>query len=535
MASSRPMRKSSRMSSPMDLAVKETSIQKNNLSRDKDIGEGGWKEPPLRNPVPSFEEYKGLERHGVLEHMAPLGSHPNSKAKLRAKGNEAPRRDSQVKNSEVVATKDDVSATESNPPTATKRPEPPKTEDLPQKVATPRETDDDREYTPNKGNKTTPVKGNLSQPSLPGTPGSSRTSTRHLRLKGVVDSAVARANELGDPFLGLALRKLFDESLHSRTLADLLDAVLLQKQTTRQATDFQGYIKVARKQIKAEASAARRSSRSIRTMSNSVSKSPSKSARPSVLHQTEIIQNVVDTTGTPTLPPITETPPSIEKRSSSMADNIESAQERPTKRRKRSSSLSTVSSLSSLPSTDREFSPTLGLDRAVAPKPTSDSQPTTKPLVQTKHLLGPKLHTFTAIKNNKSHVKQPTVVTSDAHDDSVEESAAKRRKLQRTFDDYIVRDSRIRTANPLKKQAPASSSSLRLAPIRPQPPHLRNGTPHKRQRDDYDELQSPGSSTQGELLIPPPAGARSSSRGVTPNQLGRPAKRVTKAARVKMS
>ena len=518
----------------MDLAVKDTSLQKNDESREKVVGEVGWKEPPLRNPVPSFEEYKGLERHGVLEHMAPLGSHPNPKAKLRAKGNEPPRRDSQVKNGEVAVTKNDVSATESNPPTETKRPEPQETEDRPQKVAPLRETDDDREYMPKKGIKTTPVKGNLTQHSLPGTP-SSRTSTRHLRLKGVVDSAVARANELGDPFLGLALRKLFDESLHSRTLADLLDAVLLQKQTTRQATDFQGYIKVARKQIKAEASAARRSSRGLRTTSNSISKSPSMSVRPSVLHQTEILQDVVATTNTTTILPITKTPPSIPEQPPDMADNIESAQERPTKRRKRSSSLSTISSLSSLPSTDRELSPTLNLDRTVAPKPCSDSQSTTKPLVQTKHLLGPKLHTFTTTKHNRTPIKQPTVTTGGAHDDTVEESIAKRRKLQRTFDDYSVQDSGVRTSNLFKKQAPASSSSLRLAPIRPQRPHLRNGTPHKRQRDDYDELQSPGSSAHGELLIPPPAGARSSSRGATPNQLGRPMKRVIKSARVKMS
>lgn len=40
---------------------------------------GTWVEPTVRNGVPSFEDTKGLERVGVLEHMQPLGMAPNQK------------------------------------------------------------------------------------------------------------------------------------------------------------------------------------------------------------------------------------------------------------------------------------------------------------------------------------------------------------------------------------------------------------------------------------------------------------------------
>ncbi|KKY20880.1 putative phd finger domain protein [Phaeomoniella chlamydospora] len=44
-----------------------------------------WVEPPLRDPAPSFEDYKGLERHGVLAKMVPLGERPTPKLLQRLK------------------------------------------------------------------------------------------------------------------------------------------------------------------------------------------------------------------------------------------------------------------------------------------------------------------------------------------------------------------------------------------------------------------------------------------------------------------
>ncbi|MBA7489998.1 hypothetical protein ES702_00532 [subsurface metagenome] len=47
--------------------------------------QGPWVEPVVRNGVPSFEDTKGLERVGVLEHMQPLGAPPNTKLLQRLK------------------------------------------------------------------------------------------------------------------------------------------------------------------------------------------------------------------------------------------------------------------------------------------------------------------------------------------------------------------------------------------------------------------------------------------------------------------
>lgn len=47
--------------------------------------QGPWVEPLVRNGVPSFEDTKGLERVGVLEHMQPLGAAPNPKLLQRLK------------------------------------------------------------------------------------------------------------------------------------------------------------------------------------------------------------------------------------------------------------------------------------------------------------------------------------------------------------------------------------------------------------------------------------------------------------------
>ena len=44
---------------------------------------GTWVEPPLRTPVPSFMDHKGLEPIGVLEGMQALGTMPPARPKTR--------------------------------------------------------------------------------------------------------------------------------------------------------------------------------------------------------------------------------------------------------------------------------------------------------------------------------------------------------------------------------------------------------------------------------------------------------------------
>lgn len=532
MSSSRPVRKSSRMSSPGDSTLKESlpAEEDGKVLRERGAKIRDWEEPPLRNPAPSFEDYKGLERHGVLEHMAPLGSLPNQKVRLRLKAHEPSRRLPQVRNGDVPVTKEEVNPLDPTPPIVTRRSEPRKMEDRPNKLHSSRERDEDQDYLPKGVSKTTPVKASPSQPSLHGTP-SSRTSAGQARLRQVVDSAVERANELGNPVLGLAVKKLFDESLHNRTLADLLDAVLSQKPTPRQAADFQGYIKVARKQIKAESDATH-ASLGMGKISKSASKSPSKSVRPTVARHSGIAKDFSDATGT--IDVRNQTPSALKHRAKNMEGNGNVTKaDRPAKRRKRSKSASSLSSLSSLSSMDQDFTPTMEADQADTAKFQTSVQPIT--ISKTQPLLGPKLHAFPTAKFLNASNKRPGTTLSNTLDESSEEVASKRRKLHKTFDDYAVNDSGVRAAPLPKKQTQLPSFAPSLVTLRTQQPRLRNGTSQRGRRDDYDDLQSPGSSAQSELLIPPPAGAQSSSRGATPNHLGRPLKQVKKAARIKMS
>lgn len=546
MASSRPLRKSSRMSSPLDVAMKDSSLSKDEIVIVRSKKSDSWEEPPLRPPAPSFEDYKGLERQGVLEHMAPLGSLPNQKVKLRLKAHDVSRRNMHGKNGEVTVSREEPNVPDPTVPSVTRRSEPRKLEDRPSKLISLREKDDDQDYIPKGFTKTTPAKASPSQPSNHGTP-SSRTSAGQIRLRQVVESAVERSNELGNPILGLAVKKLFEESLQNRMLADLLDAVLSQNPTARQATDFQGYIKVAKKQIKAETRSRRHSSHSVGINSKSVSMSPSKSTRPSVVRQTGIAKDLSDMTSLNNFqspdhsstqhllatqqPQQPQQLPSNQQESTApkQAKNMEgngslSREERPARRRKISRSVSTSSSLSSLPSTeDRDFSPTFETNLPDGSK----DHPSTQPLQ------GPKPPPLSIKKQSNSN-KRPAPVNTNP-DDSADELNAKRRKFQKTFDDYVVHDSEIRTMPLPKKPATLPSFAASFVGGRAQQSRLRNGTSQGSRKDDYDDLQSPGSSTQGELLIPPPAGARSTSRGVTPNQLGRPAKQLRKAARVKMS
>lgn len=89
MASNRPPpRMSPRTIAPLKLRSGTTAhssiLQTQDISPAVPNHSNGWAEPPLRAPQPSFMDHS-LERGGVLEQMAPLGSFPTAKVKARAK------------------------------------------------------------------------------------------------------------------------------------------------------------------------------------------------------------------------------------------------------------------------------------------------------------------------------------------------------------------------------------------------------------------------------------------------------------------
>lgn len=191
-----------------------------------------WIEPEVRVPAPSFEDYRGLERQGVLEHMSALEARPGG-LKGRGRGGRAleGRGASIVKARNTKPATDGVyeplvrvSSPGAEPLSPTRALEPPIVVET---LGEPQVAEDD-----------------LSPTSKP--------PTSQGRWQKIVDSAVKRASDLGNVDLGLAIRKLYNESLHDQALARLLDAVLSQRQTPQQAATFQVYVKKARKKLKRE-------------------------------------------------------------------------------------------------------------------------------------------------------------------------------------------------------------------------------------------------------------------------------------------
>ena len=485
-----------------------------------------WIEPPLRAPAPSFEDYKGLERHGVLEHMAPLGTFPGTKVKARLKQHEHPRRNAPLKNGDVKRAREEVETPEPAPvasPTpavAARRSEPRRLEEKQPKVSTLRggvTRDADPDFTPDGNVKTTPVKASPTQVHMRG---NSAARTTAPSLLEVVEKAMERARQVGDQTLGIAIKQTYEDGLSDQSTADVLQAVLTQKATTAQVAEFQAYIKAAKKKVKAG---------DIGLLS--YSKSPTaKSARTSVtLH----LGSPHDRSGTHLLSPKSNHRSSRHRPTLMETNGSPSKDERPPKRIKRSGSVSSDSSLSSVGSAIEEYAPAL---ESTLPSLSNQLLTNNHNQGKSQRSMGPRLGSFSTRpadpSTRRSAIPQGNPSFVPAARIPVDDATEKRKQLlKKNFSDFISRDSAIRTpptAPPAQPSPPLTALSERAAQSR-----LRNGTNLRSKRDDYEGLDSPTSSSYGELLAPPPPGA---ARGATPTALGRPRKEFkAKAARVKMS
>ena len=537
MASSRTMR-SSHLANPLDATTRDATSLRREIHkvRDKQTSLENWAEPPLRTPAPSFEDYKGLERQGVLENMAPLGSFPNNKVKQRLKTLNGPRRSAQSKG----ALEEEAATPEPTAPPVSRRSEPRKSESRTSNLSS-REKDEDRDYTPPAAAKSMSAREASSQI----TPNyvNSRSSTREPRLRGIVDAAVKRAEELKNPYLGKALKELYNRSLHDRGMAELLDAVLSQKPTEKQTSDFQAMVKRTRKELKdADKEAQRRSSKTPVSRSKSSLQSPARSDEDTAAQHGVNTEEPLDAPGSKT--DQVPNPPLTKQRAKRMETNgTPSKGERPSKRMKRTySNASSTSSLSSITSDNFQRSPrpnlskdsiTINLEDFYCPPPPLPP-PEYRNIGLHFKLAPPKMHTF-PLKQSKSTNKTSATSAAITVEEVADDLAVWRAKLVKD-QEYTVHDSAVRDP-PAAKAPQQRRKSHQIAsplPLRSQQTRLRNGVNRHEIADDHD-LPSSGSSYHGELLAPPGADGHMVTRGTTPNQLGRPPKNVKKAARIKMS
>jgi hypothetical protein len=282
-----------------------------------------WVEPALQNPTPSFEEH-GFPRHGVLETMAPLGVPPNSKAKQKARGDGNMRRSvfGARKSSALVGDEEGTTPEMTPAPELTREDSERREEedDDIQPVLPVLDEDEDDDYMPIKkkvktsNGAKTPVRGkSVAQSKTPvrsKTPlknGTTPTAAAPLapvvshnvgwaaldletqqRIRIAVNDAIARSNKNENRNVGIALRKLLDDSRENQNLAKSLDGVIHQKESAEDWSLFRQFIKTAKKQVKRslkieQAKEAAKSAKQAQTESSpvlEVATSPYNSASP---------------------------------------------------------------------------------------------------------------------------------------------------------------------------------------------------------------------------------------------------------------
>ena len=537
MASSRQIR-GRRLPSPTKNVAPQTRPSIKNERETEPVNGGTldeqWDEPALRTPAPSFEDYKGLERHGVLEHMAPLGHLPGQKLRAKMRYQEAGPRGkfAQVKNDDSKIARDEVNTPEPVQLASPSQRSEPRRQVTSYKLPQSRDEEDDGDYEPRNATKINPARPVTPvsiQPATNGTSVSRPLTEGRDKMKEVVVKAAKRANDTGNPLLGHAIQQMYEESFQSQKVADLLAAVLAQKQTPEQTTEFQLYIKAVKRAIKH----GKGDSTKPTLTSNSVSHSPGKNGRTSVTRQSRTL-NDTGAPGLNHLPPSTvhTTPGKPQINHNMVSNGNPSKEERPAKRLKRTDSAESCSSdLSSVDSQIEDLAPD------IVPSTNNNHLPPQRAF-QTgpKPGLGPRLGSF----KKKQHLDPNRQSAADLVQHPFETAAddlyaAKRRKFldEQVFDDYKPTESRVRPI-PRDLRPTSTITPIQTPSHKTQQPQsrLRNGTVQRNKRydDDDDALSSPPSSP-GDPLIPPPAGA---SRGGTPNHIRRNLKPI-KRAKVKNS
>lgn len=244
-----------------------------------------WTEPQPQSLAPSFEDH-GFARHGVLENMAPLGVPPKArdKQRVRAIDGVAPRHSSLGKGSLLAG--DEVGST----PEVTPAPElelelsgldRQEEDEVHAEFALLDEEEDD-DYEPTKMKKKvkaskTPVRGKT--PAHNKTPVQGRTPLKNGHRKSVsisaspavqaiqpleldddaqrmliaVNDAVSRANKDSKRRVGVAIKRMFEDSKTDVVLAGAMHSVIHRDATDEQWDTFRAFIKQVKKEEKTKA------------------------------------------------------------------------------------------------------------------------------------------------------------------------------------------------------------------------------------------------------------------------------------------
>jgi hypothetical protein len=274
-------RKSSRFSSPVTApkAEKEDLSSVNEAERAKELPKtflDKWVEPPVRAPVPSFEDHRGLERVGVLEHFQPFGQPPTQKFLQKLKL--APPRTGRatpVQSEEVSTPTNDVEDISTASPVE----EPQRSQSTDESavktgvvppVSSEQEIDENHPpAAPAVMRAKMPTRQSVSIPPTP-LPTGGYIYHGHYHPETIrqhVDAAVRRA-EFEKPELVPGLRKLCADSEVDPALWAVLDAILNQSPTREQYKIFHRYVRAGKKEYSRQSTPTARAASLARAANN---------------------------------------------------------------------------------------------------------------------------------------------------------------------------------------------------------------------------------------------------------------------------
>ena len=578
-ASTRPIRKSSRLSSPAARSPYSHSQNRKDKPRtlaDDTVASGAssngdatgaayssdtirqnaskpldiWHEPPILNR-PSFEDH-GFERLGVLSTMATLGSRPTAKYKAKIR-NDGERRLTLSNNLILSETEDHTEPFERTPPLPDMGKSAPSSEDstaVRDSMVKAEKDDGDVERIKASKQSSRPSTNDVRIPTkaeskpLPSRVfPTSRTPTGRQRLEAVVEAAVHKSREVGNPGIGLAIKQIFVESLHNKRLSELLDAILAQKTTQEQTKEFQSYVKKARKALKArKIETAGREKQSI--VGKGVEKLPkqaeasranlaptSEPAKPNLFLQRESSPS----RSSRRLRPLNKNSPDMnglanDPKAFELTNDMN---ERLIPRR--SASTSSLSSLTSIGSTEERLNNATGVASAGSLNVEAAKGSGTKQPIATRKVMlslgNVKANKFSTKHANPNYPHKKLSIEADGLKSDDRTLDERRQKFQETqkYTDYHVEESNIRRTSTKRKRGssedhkPTSLDLVNYSPLRLSPTKdkdLRNG-PLQRTAVASPNLVAPNRST---FL-----------KSKTPELSGPPAKKTKSAARIKMS
>jgi len=542
----RAMRKSPRLSSPANGERKQTvegGTPASCMKQEANASSSERRESLLASPT--GDALDGQANYGMPGFLAPPGTTPRGKDKLRAKQSQGP---STTKTPDVETEPKEKKSRGNRASRSRGRSESAHMEEKPSRSAVPLASQETNDLTVPSREEKAPESSSVPTLKAEFGPGGFQKDSQ-VDLILVVDCAYGKAKQNGDEETGLALQLLEEQSRTDVSLHSLMCAILTKTATEAQIADFQNIVKKARKRVARGARAVRPVPAIVADLPpittenrRSRTKSP---AKPSVVKHKEQSQSQRqpsrrDTNSTTTRLTL-RTPDRRMRSRSAMPITQEVKDEPPAKRVKLSAPPDEDddnSSMSSFTSLDSDLEPLRPkAEHLIAQSQDQDVDPvfdkTTGDLIMpnaTKSSLasGPKLALLAAEqKATKGLAKDGTVIpTLNLKEEMpAEELAQRRRKLTRTnFDDYKVQASEMR--KPLKPKPRPGPIDIGFS----------FGSRHNR-NDEMNGITSPSSSIQGDFIVPPPPEAMrtSRSRADTPTALGRPRKGGAKAARVKVS